>query len=294
MLNTGGEYRVFEWLVASADARWEHGTLKRDWEDRQVLGGTSSSRWRVNEYSDRVEYGAALTAKPSKEIKVIGRWMETIVQNDYAPEIELVNGAPPSIFAARGAVGDNDRRVDEWSIVTQYRPCQYLEATYKLAARLSSVEVGANGNGRNGVEESLVNSLYLTVRPVEGLDVTFFGSIQNYNVHTGAHNRAVKPIPGFDDDYATWGIEPSLEVSKSLTLNGGFTQRCGTTSEAAENANHVYGYRAYDVYAGSVYKINKVWTADFRYTFTTFNETGNGGTNDYDEHRFSAGLTAKF
>jgi hypothetical protein len=307
--NIGAEYKINQWLIASADARVEHGDLQRNWNGREinVPSGTQTASaknnflWLLDEASDRYEYGAALTAKPTRDLKFVLRWKETRMINDYDTDVLTNNGVPadPTSTAPselRALIGDNNRIQDEWSILTQYKPSSYFEVTYKLAAKVTSYQVGQDDPRPNtaGVND-LSNSLRLTIRPVDKLAVTVYGSVDDYDVLTAGRNDPRLKIPTYNDNFITWGIEPTVELTKWCTLGAGFCQRWSSASGAmAETGADTQPYRAIDTYVGAVFKINKNWSADCRYTFSWWNETDNGGVNDFNGSMFSVGATARF
>jgi hypothetical protein len=300
MSNIGGEYRILPWLVAAADGTWEHGYLARDWWNLDeggtvVTDANLAYHWKTTEESDRITYGASLTAKPCREIKIVGRWLETREWNDYNPSIELDDGGVVNPDTFRALVGDNGYESDEWSILTQYKPSSYLEVTYKLSAKTQTNIVRENDpRPLTGGGDDLSNNLRVTVRPIDKLSVSVYGAIDDYNFLTAARSNPKLAIPTYGENFVTWGIEPSVELTRWCTLSGGFCQRWGTGGDVAENGDMVQDYRQLDAYLGAVFKINKMWSADARYTFTWYDENDNGSLLNYTDHTFTVGATAKF
>ena len=47
-------------------------------------------------------------------------------------------------------------------------------------------------------------------------------------------------------------------------------------------------------YFGMLFKINKTWSADCRYTFSYFFQHDNGGLDNFAGHAFTMGASARF
>jgi len=277
MGNLGAEMRPTKWLVGRAETRWEHGDLDRNWRGE----GDAPFHWLTDEASNRVEYETSLAAKPTRELKIVGRWKQTIVENDYDDQINLIDDEPPAAVYP----GDNSRRINQWSMLTQYKPCQYWWLTYKLAARTTEYFLEKELVEETATRQDVVNALSVSMMPVDRLTVTLSGSLHDMYLRTEAADAASVPIRRFNGDSVIWGLDADYELTEKIVLTGGLSQQL---------AESVFDFNSLDVYSGVAYKANDNWIADFRYTFTRYDEKGNSGISDYDANTFMIRLVGKF
>jgi hypothetical protein len=281
MGNAGIQVKPLSWLGGAVEARYENNSLDRSWFIMRASGtGADNRAWVAEGPSERLEYLTSLTAQATPDLKFIARWGQKFIDYDYVNVIDSINGTPD-----QGLVGNNSRHIDEWSLLTQYRPNPYLSASYKLVGRITDYSVKKNANGNVATWEDINNILSVTLAPTDKLTMTLSGSIQRAQMENKAENAAKIPIAGFDGDTRSWGADVSYRFSDKITMSGGIFR---------EYADAIFDYNSTNVYGGAVYKINKAWSADFRYTFAKYGEKGNADLNDYSAHIFTVGLVARF
>ncbi len=81
------------------------------------------------------------------------------------------------------------------------------------------------------------------------------------------------------------GLDASLALSGATSLSGGLLYT---------RADSVNDQRYGDLYLGLTHKISDVWTLNCRCTYSTFDESSNGGINDYHAKGLTVGLTGRF
>ena len=184
-----------------------------------------------------------------------------------------------------GFVGDNDRRIDKWSFLANLRPLPYLWFSYKLVGQDTDYIVTKEPSQNIGQWESVIHSVSCTVAPVERLIITGFFSFEDTTVTTKAEDNVTFPIPSFNGETSTVSVDANYGLTEQVGLLAGFSYT---------DAKSLYDYKSTHVYVGGTFKINEMWSADARYSYYDFNESGNGSIDDYSGNLFSVGVTGRF
>ena len=284
MYSLGTRVTPVRWLVCQVDARGERGNVCYDWVERQTLGGSGTSRRLTDADFNRDEFTTSLTVKPRRDIKLVGRWRFTNVDNDYDDDIDTRNGVPaPERYPAY--IGANDRQIDELSASVRYTPCSRFWATYKSAFRETKYEVQKEPTEEIAKSDSLINSLSLNVIPTDRLTLTAFGSHQDYQVKTKAASAASTPISKYTGDAKVAGLDASYALLSNTTLSAGYS---------VTSAKSVFDHNFFDTYVGITHQFARHWSADARCTYTKFDEKGNGNIDEYHATMFTVGITGTF
>ncbi len=284
MYDLGARVRPLSWIVAEAEGRWERGDVHYHWRGMETLGGTGTNLWIANEDSDRDDYTASVTVRPVANLKLIGRAKHSKIDGDYNNVVDLEDGAPaPDSFP--GLIGDYNRIMTELSAIAQYRALSNLYLAYKFIKRTEEFRVLNVPDQDTGDQHSIINSLAVTYTPCERLTLSGYGAVTDYEVRTQARNNATTPVPHYDGDSRTLGLDASLALSGATSLSGGV---------AYTRADSMPDQRYGDLYLGVNHRLSDVWTLNCRYMYSKYDETGNGGINDYHANGVTLGLTGRF
>ena len=284
MYNAGARVRPLDWLVAEAEGRWERGDVRYHWRGMETLGGDGTLLWIADEDSDRDDYTASVTVRPVANLKLIGRAKHSKIDGDYTNIADLEDGVDdPTHFP--GFIGDYNRIMDELAAIVQYRALSNLYLAYKFVKRTEEFRVLSLADEDTGDQTSVINSLSVNYTPCERLTLSAFGSATNYEVRTQARNNPTVAVPRYDGDANTLGLDASLVLSGATSVSGGLLYT---------RADSVNDQRYGDLYLGLSHQISDVWTLNCRGTYSTFDESSNGGINDYHAKGLTVGLTGRF
>jgi hypothetical protein len=270
--------------MADVEGRWERGDVHYHWRSMETFGGSGSTLWIADEDSDRNDYTASVTARPLSNLKLIGRVKHSKIDGDYTNIADLEDGDPaPDSFP--GLIGDYDRIMNELSTVAQYRALSNLYLAYKFIRRTEEFRVLSLPDPNTGNQHSIINSLSVTYTPCDRLSLSGYGAVSNYKVRTQARHNATVAVPRYDGDSRTLGLDASLTLDEKTALSGGVAY---TKAESLVDSNYA------DIYVGLNRKLSKVWSLNCRYMYSKYNESDNGGINDYHANGVTLGLTGSF
>jgi len=243
----------------------------------------------------RQRYTVGLNSSPWRRVSLGARYRHSINSNDYDHDLDTTAGYPAFI--------DNQEfTTDELTAKLTLRPWSRLQMTlqYQLVAtdvrtRSDAIPLLAPGGELQTANyDSSIYSVSATVTPLSRLYLMGLFSYQDTRTVTFAnHNPGVLSYDG-----SVWSVLAAAGYAVAnnvdLTVQYNYSRCDDYTNYEADGLPLGLDSQRQAVTAGLRWRINEQVQARLRYGFYSYNETSNGGIDDFVANLVAASCTIQF
>ena len=278
----GLRYTKIPFTTLYAEARWTQQEIDLNERDAQFRRETDTD-------VSRQDYRIGFNTSPLRRVNLAARYRYATYQNDYSHDVDTEPGYSAFITA-------QDFTTEEIMTKLTVRPHAKVSAafTYQLVA--TDIKTGTaaiplitpRGSRYSGNYDANIYSASLTVTPVARLYLSGLFSLQD--------TRTVSEGLEYDGNvYTAVGTAGfALDNKSDLTVEYSYSRSDNFTDNSATGLPLGLDYQRHGFIAGVSRKISENVTARLRYGWYQYNETSNGGINDYTAQLAVASCSIRF
>lgn len=291
----GVRYTKLPFTTLYAEGRWTEQDL--DLRERETDNAVAALTRATDTSIFRQRYTVGLNTAPLPRITFASRYRHSIYNNDYDTAVTPEFGYPGYITAQNFTTDELLAKLT-WRAHSKIN----LSFSYQLVAtdiRNHTAALAAPfnfpaGTVNSGNFDSTIYTFTTTVTPQPRLYLTGSFSLQDTRTATAANNNPslTKYLGNVYSLFATAGY--ALDNRTDLTLEYTYSQTDNFRDNSAVALPLGLDNRRTGIIAGLTRQIRSNVIARLRYGFYEYNESGNGGLDNYRAHLVSANCTIRF
>jgi hypothetical protein len=289
----GLRYTKIRYTTLYAEARLTQQQL--DLDEWQTVNNTGDFLRQTDTDVTRQDYRAGFNTSPWRVVNFAGRYRHAIYENDYDHNTDTVPGYPAYLTLQEFTTDDIMGKVT-------LRPCTYFSASLQYNLVATDIESGAagvapaipKGTRIAGEYDTSIYSASLTVTPIQRLYLTGLFSFQD--TQTRAFDNGAAEVTTYQGNVYTiigtagYALDEKTDAMVEYTYS-----RCDNFEDnSAAGLPLGLDNQRHGLWVGVSRKLRENVLARVRYGWYEYNETSNGGINDYTAHLFSASCTVRF
>ncbi|MCG3146832.1 MAG: hypothetical protein PCFJNLEI_00266 [Verrucomicrobiae bacterium] len=289
----GARYTKIPHTTLYAEARLTQQQIDLD----EVQTGTAADNFVSQTDTEifRQDYRAGFNTAPWRIVTFSGRYRYALYQNDYDASIDTAAGYPAYITM-------QDFTTDEVMLKLTVRPCTYFSASLQYQLVATDIQTGTagvpalapKGTRISGEYNANIYSVSATLTPISRLYL--MGLVSYQDTCTKAFDNQAAAVTAYNGDvYTVLGTAGFVIDDKTdATLECSYSFSDNFKNNAAAGLPLGLDNQRTSLIAGLSRKFTDKVSARLRYGWYQYNETSNGGLNDYTSQLVSAACTVRF